>query len=224
MNFSFFQNYSSNFYTGFVMTLEISIIAVIGAVIIGAVIYFLKVLNLHIGGVYPIRIVMNIFIEIMRGTPVLLQILVVYSGTSMWLNLHLSPFTAATFAIMLNSGVYVSEIIRGGIESVPLGQIEASRSLGMTKVQCMCKVVIPQAVKNILPPIGNEFVGIIKSSSMASVIGVAELTFSAEIVQGATYLAMEPLIVAGIFYLVLTFVLGRAMQYVERRMKVSDLR
>ena len=94
----------------------------------------------------------------------------------------------------------------------------------MTKVQGMFKVVVPQAIKNILPPIGNEFVGIIKSSSMASTIGVAELTFSAKIVQGATYLSMEPLIVAGVYYFVLTFVLGRLMQYIERRMKASDLR
>lgn len=184
----------------------------------------MKGIHFHIGKIYPIRLIINVFIEIMRGTPVLLQILIAYSGSKMLLNLNVSPFAAATFAIMLNSSVYVAEIIRGGIESIPIGQMEAARSLGMTKVQGMFKVVVPQAIKNILPPIGNEFVGIIKSSSMASTIGVAELTFSAKIVQGATYLSMEPLIVAGVYYFVLTFVLGRLMQYIERRMKASDLR
>lgn len=224
MDFSFIKDYSSNFYKGFFITLEISIIAVLGAVLLGTLIYFLKKVRFHIGRLYPIRLIINIFIEVMRGTPVLLQILVAYSGSKMLLSLSVSPFTAATFAIMLNSSVYVSEIIRGGIESVPAGQTEAARSLGMTSFQSMFKVVVPQAVKNILPPIGNEFVGIIKSSSMACVIGVAELTFSAKVVQGATYLSMEPLIIAGAYYLVLTFVLGRVMQYVERRMKASDLR
>lgn len=224
MDFSFVEGYASNFYKGFFITLEISIIAVVGAVLFGTLIYFMKGINFHIGKIYPIRLIINVFIEIMRGTPVLLQILIAYSGSKMLLNLNVSPFAAATFAIMLNSSVYVAEIIRGGIESIPVGQMEAARSLGMTKVQGMFKVVVPQAIKNILPPIGNEFVGIIKSSSMASTIGVAELTFSAKIVQGATYLSMEPLIIAGVYYFVLTFVLGRLMQYIERRMKASDLR
>lgn len=224
MDFSFIENYSSNFYKGFFSTIEISVLAVLGAVILGTIIYFLKSLNFHIGKLYPVRLIMNFFIEIMRGTPILLQILIAYSGSKMLFNLNVSAFSAATFAIMLNSSVYISEIIRGGIESIPFGQTEAARSLGMTSLQSMYKVVVPQAIKNILPPIGNEFVGIIKSSSMACVIGVAELTFSAKIVQGATYLSIEPLIISGAYYFLLTFVLGRIMQHIERRMKASDIR
>ena len=102
--------------------------------------------------------------------------------------------------------------------------MEAARSLGMSKIKAMKLIIIPQAVKNILPAIGNEFVAVIKESSMASVIGVGELTFSAKVVQGATYLSLEPLMVAAVFYFILTFSLGRLIAYIERRMKASDSR
>lgn len=152
----------------------------------------------------------------------LLQILMVYSGTKLIFNIDVDALTAAIVAIGLNSAAYVAEIIRAGIEGVDKGQEEAARSLGMSKVMTMRLIILPQAIRNILPAIGNEFVSVIKESSMASVLGVGELTFSAKVIQGATYLSLEPLMVAAVFYFILTFSLGRLMSYIERRMKTND--
>lgn len=124
----------------------------------------------------------------------------------------------------LNSGAYVSEIIRGGIDGVDKGQFEAARSLGMNKVKAMRLVVIPQAIRSILPAIGNEFVTVIKDSSMASTIGVGELMYASKVVRGSTFRGIEPLIIAAAFYFVITFTLGRVLNMVERRMKASDAR
>jgi polar amino acid transport system permease protein len=132
--------------------------------------------------------------------------------------------TVGAVALALNSGAYISEIIRAGIEAVDKGQMEAARSLGMSQRLAMFEIIIPQAFKNILPALGNEFVSIIKESSMVSVIGVAELMYNAGIVRGNTALGLEPIVVAAVIYFVLTFTMTRGLGYVERRMKASDIR
>lgn len=222
--FDFLGNYMPKFFDGVKITLGISIITVILGTLFGSLLFLMKNSSLSIGKVKPLKIIASIYIEIVRGTPMLLQILLVYSGSKLILGIDLSAFTAAIVAIALNSSAYVSEIVRAGIEAVDVGQTEAARSLGMSKGLAMRLIIVPQAVKNILPAIGNEFVAVIKESSMASVIGVGELMFSAKIVQGATYLSLEPLMVAAVFYFILTFSLGRLMGYFERRMKSSDIR
>lgn len=136
----------------------------------------------------------------------------------------MSDMAVGIVALSLNSAAYVSEIIRAGIEAVDKGQMEASRSLGMTQGQAMIDIIIPQAFKNILPALGNEFISVIKESSMVSVIGVAELMYNAGIVRGNTALGLEPVIVAAVFYFVITFTLTRCLGFVERRLKASDIR
>lgn len=179
----------------------------------------MKTSNFHVWKIKPLKILAVIYIEIVRGTPMLLQILIMYAGSKMFFGIDLSPFTSAIIAIALNSAAYVSEIVRAGIEAVDKGQMEAARSLGMKKSTAMMLIVIPQAVKNILPAIGNEFVAIIKESSMASIIGVNELMFAGKVVVGSTYLGLEPYIVAAGFYFIMTFTLGRIISLIERRMK-----
>ena len=132
--------------------------------------------------------------------------------------------TVGVIALALNSAAYISEIIRAGIDAVDKGQMEAARSLGMNQRLAMFDIVIPQAFKNILPALGNEFVSVIKESSMVSVIGVAELMYNAGVVRGNTALGLEPVIVAAVIYFILTFTMTRALGYVERRMKASDIR
>jgi len=224
LDFSFLQSNLPYYLEGVKLTLLISLITVFLGSLIGSFLFFLKTANVKIGKIKPLSIFASIYIEVVRGTPMLLQILIVYAGSKIVLGVDLSALSAAILAIALNSGAYVSEIVRAGIEAVDKGQMEAARSLGMSKAKGMIYVVIPQAVRNILPAIGNEFVAIIKESSMASVVGVGELLFASKIVQGNTYRGLEPLIVAAIFYFVLTFTLGRIMAYVERRLKVSDSR
>ena len=223
-NFNFLEKYYSSFLSGVEITLAISLITVCIGSILGSLLFFMRVSSFGTEKFKPLNIIAAIYVEIIRGTPMLLQILMVYSGSKLIFNIDVTAFSAAIIAIGLNSGAYVSEVVRAGIEAVDVGQMEAARSLGMSKIKAMKLIIIPQAVKNILPAIGNEFVAVIKESSMASVIGVGELTFSAKVVQGATYLSLEPLMVAAVFYFILTFSLGRLIAYIERRMKASDSR
>ena len=227
MDFSFAGNYMPMFLNGIKLTLIISIISLVLATVVGVLVYFLKTSRWSIGRIYPLRIISFVFIEIMRGTPVLLQILVAYVLVSMIpsssdLPSNMVAMIASIAAISLNSSVYIAEIVRAGIQSVARGQMEAARSLGMTHIMAMQEIIMPQAIKNILPAIGNEFVAVIKGSSMAYVLGIAELTFSAKVVQGATYKGLEPLLISAMFYLILTFSLGRMINWVERRMRASD--
>jgi polar amino acid transport system permease protein/polar amino acid transport system substrate-binding protein len=227
LDFSFAGKYMPMFFSGIKLTLIISVISIILATVVGVLVYFLKTSRLSIGKVYPARLVAFAFIEIMRGTPVLLQILVAYvlvgmNPSSAKLPSNMVAIIASIAAISLNSSVYIAEIVRAGIQSVPRGQMEAARSLGMPYFMAMRIVIMPQAIKNILPAIGNEFVAVIKGSSMGYVLGIAELTFSAKVVQGATYKGLEPLLISAIFYLILTFSLGRLVGWAERRMKTSD--
>ena len=203
------------FLQGAKWTLIISLASVVLGVIFGSLLTLLKRSKIKI-----LKFVSSAYVEIVRGTPLLLQIFIVYFGLSNVLNIN--ELLAVIIALSLNSSAYVSELIRAGIEAVDKGQMEAARSLGMTEAMAMRKIVIPQAIKNILPAIGNEFVAIIKESSMASTLGVAELMYAANVVSTKSFNKTETLIMSAIFYFVMTFSLGRLIKYIERRMKVSD--
>ncbi|MDU4889734.1 MAG: amino acid ABC transporter permease [Clostridium sp.] len=223
LSFKFLEKYYPVFIEGIKFTLLVSLLAVVFGVIFGTILCFMKRSKLRVLRIPIPKIIASIYIEFVRGTPLLLQIFIVYFGLNTF-GFKFSPITACVIALSLNSGAYVAEIIRSGIDAVDKGQLEAARSLGMTQSKAMQYIILPQAIKNILPAIGNEFVTIIKESSMASSIGVAEITYAGKLVTGATYRNFEPLIVAAVCYFILTFTLGRLMAYVERRFKASDLR
>ena len=224
LDFSFIAEYMPYYFKGIKYTLLISFVAVLFGAIFGSILFYMKSSNFHIWKIKPLKILAVAYIEIIRGTPMILQIFIVYAGAEPFLGIDLTALQSAFIAIALNSAAYVSEIVRAGIDAVDKGQMEAARSLGMKKSTAMILIVVPQAIRNILPAIGNEFVTVIKESSMASVVGVGELMYAAKIVQGSTYRSLEPLIVAAGFYFILTFALGRVISLIERRMKVSDIR
>ena len=224
LDFSFIVEYMPYYFEGIKYTLLISFVAVLFGAVFGSLLFYMKSSNFHIWKIKPLKIIAVAYIEIIRGTPMILQIFIVYAGAEPFFGMDLSALQAAFVAIALNSAAYVSEIVRAGIDAVDKGQMEAARCLGMKKSTAMMLIVVPQAVRNILPAIGNEFVAVIKESSMASVVGVGELMYAAKIVQGSTYRSLEPLIVAAGFYFILTFTLGRVISLIERRMKVSDIR
>lgn len=224
LDFSFIVEYMPYYFEGIKYTLLISFVAVLFGAVFGSLLFYMKSSNFHIWKIKPLKIIAVAYIEIIRGTPMILQIFIVYAGAEPFFGMDLSALQAAFVAIALNSAAYVSEIVRAGIDAVDKGQMEAARSLGMKKSTALMLIVVPQAVRNILPAIGNEFVAVIKESSMASVVGVGELMYAAKIVQGSTYRSLEPLIVAAGFYFILTFTLGRVISLIERRMKVSDIR
>ncbi len=223
LSFKFLEKYYPVFIEGIQWTLLVSLLAVVFGVIFGTILCFMKRSKLSIFKIPVPKILASIYIEFVRGTPLLLQIFIVYFGSTSF-GFKFTPLVACVLALSLNSGAYVAEIIRGGIDAVDKGQLEAARSLGMNQGKSMQYIILPQAIKNILPAIGNEFVTIIKESSMASAIGVAEITYAGKLVTGATYRNFEPLIVAALCYFTLTFTLGRLMAYIERRLKASDSR
>jgi len=219
LNFSFLGKYSEYYIKGTEITIVLAFFAVLFGTLLGLALTLLRRSKIK-----PISYIATAYVEFVRGTPLLVQIYIIYIGLPKLIGIDMPDMTVGAVALALNSGAYISEIIRAGIDAVDKGQMEAARSLGMSQRLAMFQIIIPQAFKNILPALGNEFVSIIKESSMVSVIGVAELMYNAGIVRGNTALGLEPIIVAAVIYFILTFTLTRALGYVERRMKASDIR
>lgn len=185
--------------------------------ILGAFVALMKLSKIKI-----ISWIASIYIEILRGTPMLVQVFIVFFGITAALGLDISALVCGTIALVINSSAYIAEIIRAGINAVDKGQMEAARSLGLNYRQTMKSVIMPQAIKNILPALGNEFVTLIKESSIVSTIGVGEIMFNAQVVQGISFDPFTPLLVAAALYFVLTFVLTRIMNMIEGRLNASD--
>ena len=162
--------------------------------------------------------ILAVYIEVFRGTPMMVQAMVIYYGAMQYLGLDMPQMLAAVLIVSVNTGAYMAEIIRGGIISVDKGQVEAARSIGMTHWQTMSSIVLPQAVRNIMPSIGNEFVGNIKDSSVLNVISVSELFFMSKSAAGTYYKYFEVFFITALIYLVLTFSITRLLRLLERKM------
>lgn len=214
---NFFTKYSGFFVTGIINTILISIVGVVFGALFGALIALMK-----LSPIKPLKWLASIYVEFIRGTPLLVQVFLVFFGTTAVLGWDISAMICGMIAMVINCAAYIAEIIRAGINAVDKGQTEAARSLGLSYGQTMKAIILPQAVKNILPALGNEFVTVIKESSIVSVIGVSEIMFNAQVVQGASFDPFTPLLVAAVLYFILTFTLSRVMSFFEGRMKVSD--
>ncbi|HDD3018644.1 TPA: ABC transporter permease subunit [Staphylococcus aureus] len=213
----FISKYGSFFLKGIKITILISLIGVALGSILGAFVALMKLSKIKI-----ISWIASIYIEILRGTPMLVQVFIVFFGITAALGLDISALVCGTIALVINSSAYIAEIIRAGINAVDKGQMEAARSLGLNYRQTMKSVIMPQAIKNILPALGNEFVTLIKESSIVSTIGVGEIMFNAQVVQGISFDPFTPLLLAAALYFVLTFVLTRIMNMIEGRLNASD--
>ena len=181
----------------------------------------------------PISLIANVYVEVFRATPLLVQLFIVYfilladvslPAFKLFGIIRFERMVPGVIALSLNSGAYLSEIIRSGIQSIDGGQTEAARSLGMTQWQTLRHIVLPQAIKNILPAIANEFVTIIKESSICWTIGVQEVMFAVNSVKAATYIIGEPLIIAACVYFCLTFPTSKIIEHFERKMSRGDKR
>ena len=168
-----------------------------------------------------VQILMNVYIQVFRGTPMIVQAVVIYYGAQ-YAGIYMDTTFAAIFIISINTGAYMAEIIRGGIVSVDKGQFEAAHAIGMTHWQTMTTVVLPQAIRNILPSVGNEFIVNIKDSSVLNVISVSELFFQAKSAAGAYYRYFEVYFIIACIYLVLTLSVSRILVWVERKMDGPD--
>jgi polar amino acid transport system permease protein/polar amino acid transport system substrate-binding protein len=225
MDFSFLLNgrYVGILLSGLVLTVILAILAVASGTLLAFVPAFLRMSKNRIA-----RLIGGAYVEAIRGTPLLVQVLIVYSlfrmPVTLLFGIDLSSFIPGMIALLVNSSAYTAEVIRAGITSVDRGQKEAAESIGMTPTQAMVKIILPQAVKNILPALGNEFVTMIKETSIFMYLGIAELMYAATIVRTSTYAVKESYIVAAVLYFALTFPTAKLMGLLERRLKRSDAR
>ena len=162
----------------------------------------------------------KVYIDIIRGTPLLVQLYLVYFGLATVLDLN--DFLSGVIAVSVNTTAYIAEIIRSGIQSVDKGQMEAARSMGMPKGMAMRQIILPQAMKNILPAIGNEFATLIKETSIVSLIGIHDLMYSSDTVRGATFTVFIPLLMTAFLYFVMTTTIAFFMDKLERKLQASD--
>ena len=201
-------------------TLLLTCIAVALGTLLGTLVAIMKMSKSRV-----LRGVITIYVELIRGTPILLQLYIFYFVLPQLLPfLKLSSFMWVAIAMCINSSAYVSEVIRSGIQAVDKGQTEAARSLGLSEKQTMTKIILPQAVRNILPALGNEFIMILKETSLASTFYLGDLMTSYHLVKGATFLIMEPLLVATALYFCLCFPTSKIIAYFERRMSRGNKR
>ena len=215
-----FLNYYQYFLRGTQTTVIVSLITVLLGTVLGCLIALLRLSRFRLCSGSG-----KLYITVIRGTPLLVQLYIVYYQLHFipWpegsiLGVELARVMPCILALSMNSTAYVAEVIRSGIQAVDGGQMEAARSVGFSSGEAMRLVVLPQAIRNILPALGNEFVTVIKESSIVSVIGIADLMFRTNDVIAVTYKNLECLAVAALCYFVLTFVSGRAVSLAERKL------
>ncbi len=195
-------------------TLILTFISVAMGTVFGAIVALLRMSKSKI-----LRFFASVYIEVIRGTPILLQLYIFYFVLPNVLPfLKLSQFMWVSIALCVNSAAYVSEVIRSGIQAVDKGQTEAARCLGLSEGQTMLRIILPQAVRNILPALGNEFIMMLKETSLASTFFLYDLMTVCNIVKGAEYLTLEPMTIVAIIYLCMTFPLSKLVGYFERKM------
>ena len=230
MNFSFLNRYWSFYLIGAKNTVLLALIAVVIGAALGLLLAICRISKSRI-----LRFVSTAYVEFVRGTPLLVQLFIIYYGLqavgirfpdipvmTAILDINFSDFISGVITMGLNSAAYVCEIFRSGIQSVDKGQMEAGRSLGLSYGQTLQKIIVPQAIRNVLPALGNEFVVVIKESSIVSIIGIADLMYKANTVRGNTFQPFEPLLVAALVYFLLTFTLSKLLAYIEKRMRNHD--
>ncbi|WP_410511051.1 amino acid ABC transporter permease [Paenibacillus sp. BR2-3] len=208
--------YRNFFLTGMQYTLLLAVIGVFCGFVLGIAVALLRMSRL-----WPLRFIATAWVEFLRGTPMLVQLFLIHYGLPEF-GLEFSPIQSGAITLTINSSAYLAEIFRAGIQGVDRGQVEASRSLGMKQGMTMRYIVLPQALKSVLPAIGNEFITIIKESSIVSMIGVADLLFQARTITTITYEGLTPLVVIALMYFVLTFILSKLLGRLERRLNTDD--
>ena len=226
INFSFLPKYGVYFLQALGYTLLLAVVSVALAVLPALLLAFMRLSKNRL-----VRAVSGAYIAVFRSTPLLVQLSIIYFGLFGAISIprlylfgfiDISRFIPGVVALALNSSAYVAEIFRAGILAVDAGQTEAARSLGLSSVQAMKLVVLPQAVKNVLPALGNEVVTMVKESSICSTLGMVELMFAAKTVATATYISLSPYVLAAMMYFCITYPAGKAIEALERRMRRGD--
>lgn len=205
---------------GLVVTLQITLCAVILGIVLGFLVAIVRSTHDRTGKLKILNALCNLYLTVIRGTPVVVQLLIIYFV--IFGSTDISKVMVAVLAFGINSGAYVAEIFRSGIMSIDNGQFEAGRSLGFNYRQTMIYIVMPQAFKNVLPALGNEFISLLKETSVSGYIALQDLTKGGDIIRSRTYDAFMPLIAVALIYLVMVLVFSRLVGLLERRLRNSD--
>ncbi|NLY44339.1 MAG: amino acid ABC transporter permease [Clostridiaceae bacterium] len=203
-------------------TLFISIIGTLIGSIIGLLIGVIRTIPVPEKGIkkYILKVInaiLSAYVEVFRGTPMIVQAMVIYYGSKQAFDIDMTPLFAGIFIVSINTGAYMAEIVRGGIVSIDKGQFEASYAIGMSHLQAMLNVILPQVIRNILPATGNEFVINIKDTSVLNVIAVTELFFQTKSITGINFKYFETFFIASVIYFVMTFTVTRILRFIERK-------
>lgn len=215
--FKLWTKYDYVFIDGLKGTLWLALITVVFGSALGVIVALMKMSRSKV-----LKGIVSVYIEILRGTPILLQLYFFWLVLPKVVPFEMTDTACIIVALIVNSSSYVSEIIRAGIQAVDKGQYEASSSLGLNKFTTMRYIILPQAIKNILPALGNEFIVMIKETSLASIFFVGELMTSYKTIQSATFLSVETLTIVGAIYFIITFIITKIVNIFERRMMVSN--
>jgi putative lysine transport system permease protein len=215
------------FLRGAGLTLLIALIGTVLGAIIGLLAGVIRTIPVPERGAKKVLLkvingILSIYIEFFRGTPMIVQAMVIYYGSALAFGIDMNVFVAAIIVVSINTGAYMAEIVRGGIVSIDKGQFEAAHAIGMTHVQTMWNVVLPQVIRNILPATGNQFVINIKDTSVLNVISVTELYFVTKSISGNNFRYFESFFVACMIYFVMTFIVTRILLYIEKKLDGSD--
>lgn len=203
---------------GFLNTIQVSVIALIGSFLLGAVIAIFRIAPIR-----PLNWLGAAYVEFIRNIPLLLVVFIFYLGLPT-LGIPLDGFTAGTLGLTVYTASLIAESIRAGIQSIPTGQTEAARASGLSYIQTMLHIILPQAIKVVLPSIGNQFINLVKNSSILAVVAGMDLMYYADIINSDTFLPLTVYTFVALFYLALTLPLSYAVLYMERRFNVSDNR
>lgn len=213
MDFTILTDYFDVYLEGFRGTVLSSLLALVGSFVLGALIAVFR-----IGPVRPLRWFGTGYVEFIRNIPLLLVVYIFYYGPAA-LGLPLDGFTAGTIGLAVYTSSFIAEAIRAGIQAIPQGQMEAARSSGLSYVQTMLHIILPQAIKLVIPPLGNQFINLIKNSSVLTIVAGLDLMYFADIVNADTYRTFDTYIFVALFYLVLTLPLSYGVRVWERRLE-----
>lgn len=221
------EKYWPMYLRGAGLTLFISIIATVLGALIGLIIGTIRTIPMPDKGIKRIilkivNVLIAIYVEFFRGTPMMVQAMVIFYGSAMAFGIDMNRTLAAILIVSINTGAYTAEIVRGGIISIDKGQFEAAHAIGMNHAKTMLNVVLPQVLRNILPPLGNEFVINIKDTSVLNVISVSELFFESKSIAGATFSYFEAFSVTCVIYLTMTLTITRILRMIEHKMEGPD--
>jgi len=198
---------------GLWMTIELTLVSLLIAAVLGLLFGLLSVSRTTF-----LRGISRVYIDIIRGTPLIVQVFFIYFGIPSALNMRLDAFIAGVIALSLNAGAYTAEIVRGGIQSIDKGQMEAARSLGLPYTMAMRRVVLPQAIKTMIPAIVNQCIITLKDSSLVSVIGLAELTHTGRLIIANNFESLKMWIIIGVMYFIPIMILSKVSSHIERKM------